>query len=164
MALAGVLLARPHTSLDLRRTLASLATVAVAAAALGSLVPAAVEAATVSAAPGPVRVSLLGSVSTEGLPVTPAVSRLVVRNDSPVAVRWSATSVVLGAGAPAVRVAIWVLTGSSCTGPRDALASREWSTEELAPGSALAICVRVSGTGAGAGRAQPRVTVQARAA
>ena len=68
----------------------TLATTVMATAALGALLPAAVASWTSGApqAVQPVSVRLDGSLSTAGLPATPALSRLVLRNDGPGPVRW----------------------------------------------------------------------------
>lgn len=144
--------------------LLSLATTIVALATLGALVPAAVEswASGGPAALQPVAVSLDGSLSTAGLPASPALSELTLRNTGPSAVLWTLETTVVGAARSAVTVEAWVAVGSGCDVRGVLLQPGRWSTTTLEPGADLPLCVRISDDGTATGSARPRVSVHAR--
>ena len=146
-----------------RDAIRCLLSIGVAASAFAWLVPPAVvgaPAATTAALPS---VSLVGSLSTVGLPSTPAVSRLLVRNDGAEAIRWSITAEVVGEAAPNVTVRVWVSDDGSCVPSPATILGTGWSRDALPAGAALPICVRVSSDGRATGSAQPRVSVSATA-
>jgi hypothetical protein len=146
----------------------TLATTVMATAALGALLPAAVASWTSGAprAVQPVSVRLDGSLSTAGLPATPAVSRLVLHNDGPAAARWTVDTDAAGAAPGAVSWEVWVATADSCSTTGVLLAPGRWSSTELAPDAELPLCVRIidRGTSPSADPVRPSLSVHARAA
>jgi len=129
-----------------------------------ALVPPAVASMSTARADEPVSVHLSGTVSTAGLPATPALSSLVIRNAGTGAISWSARPTATGPGAAGVRIETWPASGSVCTVPGAGSAKDAWSSSALAPGGSLILCVRVSATGTAVGAATPTVTVVARPA
>jgi len=141
-----------------------LVSLAVAAAAFGGLVPSALAMPTRAAVAQPPAVALEGVVSTVGLPQTPAVSLLQVRNAGSVPIRWSVATEVVGSGAAAVAVVVWIPAGGSCAnGPAPGL-GRRWSKAALPAGQTIPLIGTVSSEGTGPGHAEPRVRVAALAA
>jgi hypothetical protein len=133
-------------------------------AAFAALVPPALAAGPLVAPSSPVSVRIVGRLSTAGLPATPAVSLLQVRNDGTTAISWSARSSLAGVDAHAVRIETWVPIGLLCTALTQPLTSTDWSRVPLPAGGSTGLCVRVSATGAVSGLASPSVTVAARPA
>ena len=143
---------------------ASAAALGLCAVAAAALVPPAVASMNTTPAPESVSVHLSGTVSTAGLPLTPAVSSLVISNAGTGAISWSARPAVTGPGATGVRIDTWPASGVTCAQPAVTTPDGAWSTAALAPGGSLILCVRVSATGTAAGQATPTVTVVARPA
>lgn len=166
MALTAVRLGQaPHTPV-LPGWLASVATISVALTALSTLVPPAIDAIASSTPDSvrPVAVSLVGEVSTAGLPERSPVSILRIRNDGAGAVSWAVEVGATGPGAEAVSVVAWPSVAASCSTVPGALRATDWSTAALAAGDMTALCVRVRSTGIASGEATPFVTVHARPA
>ena len=111
---------------------------------------------------GHVTVEVLGQISTTGLPVTPAVSKLTVHNSGAAAFEWAARASVDGPGAAGVVIDAWVPSGSTCTDPTALLTATSWSSSALPAGASTALCVRVRAAGTASGSATPHVTVAAR--
>ena len=154
------------------RWLGSAAYGALALAALGSLVPPAVGAVAAGqvlpAEAARPSVALEGTISTDGLPVRPAVSTLVVRNTGPVPISWRVRADVSGPGAAGVVVEPRPAGGATCSADATwhavpALDDRSWS-DPLAPGGTVTLCVTVRTVDRGAGTATPTVHVDAHAA
>lgn len=146
----------------------TLATTVMATATLGALLPAAVASWTSGApqAVQPVSVRLDGSLSTAGLPATPAVSLLTLHNDGGDPIRWTVDPRVTGVPADAVGIEVWVAQSQSCATTGTLLQAGRWSAASLAPGAELPLCVRITdhgGAAAGA-EARPTVSVHARTA
>jgi hypothetical protein len=136
----------------------------VAVAAFGWLVPAALATPTQATALAPPAIVLDGALSTAGLPLTPAVSRLTVRNAGPVAVRWSIVTEVVGAAADGVAMQAWIPTSGSCTDPAPTMPASASAAPVLVGGATSPLCVRISADGTRAGDVEPRVRVIAQAA
>lgn len=147
----------------LRRWVLPIGSMIVCATGLAMLVPPAMRAAEPPTT-GEVSVQVLGTLSTQGLPGTPTVSSLTVRNDGPEALVWSARATVSGAGAAAVAVETWLPTPSGCGAPAHLLSPGEWSSTPLKPGASTVLCAQVRATGELDGPATPAVTVSARPA
>lgn len=155
---------RPRAAGGARGAALSVVTAALALATLGALVPAAVDAITTGGPPAvqPVSVRLDGVLSTRGLPATPALSRLVLRNEGAGAVRWALDTSVVGPAAPAASIEVWTALDETCALEGVHLAAGTWSSTTLAAGGSLPLCVRVSDDGTASGTAQPRLSVHAR--
>ncbi|MFN8156775.1 MAG: hypothetical protein U0R68_05135 [Candidatus Nanopelagicales bacterium] len=153
----------PEVRLVVRRWVVPLASMVVCAGGLAVLVPPAMRAAEPPTT-GEVSVQVLGTLSTEGLPQSAAVSTLSVRNDGPAPLVWSARPTVTGAGAHAVVVETWLPGPSGCSAPTRLLTDADWSAAPLAPGASTTLCARVRATSEVDGAATPSVTVTARPA
>lgn len=136
---------------------------AVCGAGVAAVALPAMRAVDPPASGGPVRVTLVGDISTAGLPAAAAVSTVTVRNTGTAPLVWSARPAATGAGAAGVLVEAWVPTGSGCGQPTRLLDAQHWSEHALPPGATTPVCVRVSATAGAAGVATPRLTVTARA-
>jgi len=143
--------------------LSGAAAVGMCAVATLMLVPPALADSPTSRGTDPVRVRLEGQVSTAGLPGTPAVSSLAVRNDGAAPLTWAVRTTVTGTAAVGVRIEVWDRTGAGCDAPSRPLRETQWSTASLAPGASVAICVRISTSGTAPGTAVPKLIVDARA-
>ncbi len=132
--------------------------------AFALLVPPALAAPGPGADSVPVSVRLVGQVSVAGLPGTPAVSRLSVRNDGAAPISWSVRTSISGSGAPGVRIETWVPGERPCTPPTPIVALADWSRDPVQPGGTIDLCVRVTASATPWGTAIPSVTVVARPA
>ncbi|MFN8167253.1 MAG: hypothetical protein U0S36_00570 [Candidatus Nanopelagicales bacterium] len=166
--MAGTTLAtdgrRGRAPADAQRTALSVVTTALALATLGALVPAAVDAATSGGPPAvqPVSVRLDGTLSTRGLPQTPATSRLVLRNEGRGPVRWALDTSVAGSAAAAVTITVWAALDDDCRVEGVHLRPGTWSEDALPADGSLPLCVLVADDGSASGTARPRVSVHAR--
>jgi hypothetical protein len=154
----------PRHASPLPSWLTSVATIGIAMTALTILVPPTLSAVA-SSTPDtvrPVAVSLLGEISTSGLPARSAVSRLRIRNDGAGAIAWSVIAGATGAGAAGVVVTAWVPVAGSCTSTGARLRPADWSATPIAAGSIADLCVLVMSTGRSTASAAPFVTVNAR--
>jgi hypothetical protein len=140
-----------------------LASMLVCVAGLTVLVQPALRAADVPTG-GPVSIQVVGRLSTTGLPESPAVSQLTVRNEGSTALSWSARPSVTGPGAAAVVVDTWLPSAAGCGSPGPLLTASDWSRTPLAPGQSVQLCARVRAVGHPQGTAVPTVTVEARPA
>lgn len=143
----------------------TLATTVMATATLGALLPAAVASWTSGApqAVQPVSVRLDGSLSTAGLPATPAVSLLTLHNDGGDPVRWTVDPRVTGVAADAARIEVWVAQSQSCATTGTILEPGRWSATTMAAGAELPLCVRITDNGGSDAGAQVRPTVSVHA-
>lgn len=114
--------------------------------------------------PGRVSVQVLGRLSTIGLPEASPVSQLVVRNDGPTPLSWTARPTVTGPGAAAVVVESWIPSGGRCGSPTRLLGKADWSAAALRPGQSATLCARVRTIGSTSGEATPSLTIAARPA
>ena len=146
-----------------RRLVLPVLTLAGCIAGIGALLPPAVAAST--AVPGASErpsVALDGTLDTAGLPGSPTVSLLTVRNTGAVPVQWTVRGRVDGTGSAGSRIEVLAAVDGSCAAAGAALVG--WSPSALAPGSTDVVCVRISVTGSRAGVVTPTVTVDARPA
>jgi hypothetical protein len=144
--------------------LANVGVVSVSAWAFLLLVPPAIATGGATPSDAPVSVRLVGRLSTAGLPVAPALSRLSLRNEGAGAVSWSARPSIGGSGGAGVRIEAWLAGDGPCAAPTRLISPTDWSRDPVASGGSIDLCVRVSATGTTGGTATPGMTVAARPA